>query len=54
MYSDTHFHFKSLREDEEWTRASVLKKMAESGVKFALDIGTDCDVKMVNVDFHTF
>ena len=43
MYSDTHFHFKSLREDEEWTRASVLKKMAESGVKFALDIGTDCD-----------
>ncbi|MBQ6029460.1 MAG: TatD family hydrolase [Treponema sp.] len=43
MYSDTHFHFKSLREDEEWTRAGVLKKMAESGVKFALDIGTDCD-----------
>ena len=43
MYSDTHFHFKSLREDEEWTRASVLKKMAESGVQFALDIGTDCD-----------
>ena len=43
MYSDTHFHFKSLREDEEWTRAGVLKKMAQSGVKFALDIGTDCD-----------
>ena len=43
MYSDTHFHFKSLREDEEWTRRRVLEEMARSGFRFALDIGTDCD-----------
>ena len=43
MYSDTHFHFKSLREDEEWTRQGVLRAMARTGFKFALDIGTDCD-----------
>lgn len=43
MYSDTHFHFKSLREDEEWTRKSVLQKMRENSCAFALDIGTDCD-----------
>ena len=43
MYSDTHFHFASLREDEEWTRKSVLQAMAKTGFRFALDIGTDCD-----------
>ena len=43
MYSDTHFHFASLREDEEWTRKSVLKKMSDNSCAFALDIGTDCD-----------
>lgn len=43
MYSDTHFHFASLREDDEWTRKSVLKKMSDNSCAFALDIGTDCD-----------
>lgn len=43
MHSDTHFHFASLREDEEWTRRRVLEEMARSGFRFALDIGTDCD-----------
>ncbi|MBO7122686.1 MAG: TatD family hydrolase [Treponema sp.] len=43
MYSDTHFHFASLREDEEWTRKSVLEKMRDASCVFALDIGTDCD-----------
>ncbi len=43
MRSDTHFHFASLREDEEWTRRRVLEEMAKSGFRFALDIGTDCD-----------
>ena len=43
MLSDTHFHFKILREDEEWTRAKVLQEMAAAGFRFALDIGTDAD-----------
>ena len=43
MLSDTHFHFASLREDEEWTRAKVLQEMAAAGFRFALDIGTDAD-----------
>ena len=43
MYSDTHFHFKILKEDEEWTRKSVLQKMSQNSCAFALDIGTDCD-----------
>ena len=30
MYSDTHFHFKSLREDEEWTRARAVKGLEDS------------------------
>ena len=43
MHSDTHFHFKILREDEEWTRQTILQEMARSGFRFALDIGTDAD-----------
>lgn len=43
MYSDTHFHFSILREEDGWTRQSVLEKMLLKDVKFALDIGTDCD-----------
>ncbi len=43
MLSDTHFHFRILREDEEWTRAKVLQEMAAAGFRFALDIGTDAD-----------
>ena len=43
MHSDTHFHFKILREDEEWTRQTILQEMARSGFKFALDIGTDAN-----------
>lgn len=43
MHSDTHFHFASLREDQDWNRSAILQAMADSAFKFALDIGTDCD-----------
>ena len=43
MHSDTHFHFSILREEDGWTRQSVLEQMAADSCAFALDIGTDCD-----------
>lgn len=43
MFSDTHFHFSILREEDGWTRAKILQEMAGRGCKFALDIGTHCD-----------
>lgn len=43
MFSDTHFHFNILREDENFSRISILKKMAQNGCKFALDVGVKAD-----------
>ncbi len=43
MYSDTHFHFNILREEDCWTRRSVLQKMALNGCSFALDIGVKAE-----------
>lgn len=43
MFSDTHFHFNILREDENFSRQSILEKMARNGCKFALDIGVKAD-----------
>ena len=43
MFSDTHFHFNILREDEDFSRISILKKMAQNGCKFALDVGVKAD-----------
>ena len=39
MFSDTHFHFNILREDENFSRNSILRKMAQNECKFALDVG---------------
>lgn len=43
MFSDTHFHFNKLNEDPNFPPQRVLEKMAQSGVKFALDIGVLAD-----------
>ena len=43
MFSDTHFHFNILREDEDFSRNSILKKMAQNGCKFALDVGVKAE-----------
>lgn len=43
MFSDTHFHFNILREDENFSQNSILKKMAQNGCKFALDVGVKAD-----------
>lgn len=43
MFSDTHFHFNILREDENFSRNSILKKMAQNECKFALDVGVKAD-----------
>lgn len=40
MFSDTHFHFNIL---EEENRQSVLEQMAANNTFFAMDIGTHCD-----------
>ncbi len=43
MFSDTHFHFNILREDENFSRNSILKKMAQNECKFALDVGVKAE-----------
>lgn len=43
MFSDTHFHFNILREDKNFSRISILKKMAQNDCKFALDVGVKAD-----------
>lgn len=43
MFSDTHFHFTILREDEHISRNSILTKMAQNGCAFALDVGVKAD-----------
>ena len=40
MFSDTHFHFNILNDEE---RLSVVEQMAERNCFFGLDIGTHCD-----------
>ena len=40
MFSDTHFHFSMMKEEE---RPSILKTLAERNCFFGLDIGTHCD-----------
>lgn len=40
MFSDTHFHFNIL---EEENRQSVLEQMAANNTFFGMDIGTHCD-----------
>ncbi|MCQ2610643.1 MAG: TatD family hydrolase [Treponema sp.] len=42
MFSDTHFHFNILRE-EETSRVDVLKSLLARNTFFGQDIGTHCD-----------
>ena len=42
MYSDTHFHFKSLCEDDVGKGSQILSRMNEYSPVFGLDIGTKC------------
>ena len=43
MYSDTHFHFQKLTDDDTEHGSEILSRMAASKPVFALDIGTRCD-----------
>ncbi|QTQ13553.1 TatD family hydrolase [Treponema parvum] len=43
MFSDTHFHFRSMVKDHAFDGSAELSKMALNDVSFALDIGTECD-----------
>jgi len=43
MYSDTHFHFKSLCEDDVEKGSQILSRMNEYSPVFELDIGTKPD-----------
>lgn len=40
MFSDTHFHFKSLCQNDAKTAAEILKKLCDCECFFAMDIGT--------------
>ncbi|QTQ12244.1 TatD family hydrolase [Treponema parvum] len=42
MFSDTHFHFRSMVKDHAFDGSDELSKMALNDVFFALDIGTEC------------
>ncbi len=43
MYSDTHFHFQNLTDNDPEKGAEILETMAQDKPVFALDIGTRCD-----------
>lgn len=43
MFSDTHFHFKSILSRNEVDSSQMLMKLAERDCFFAMDIGTRCD-----------
>lgn len=43
MFSDTHFHFKTMLENSEASGVEVLSRMAERDCFFGLDIGTRAD-----------
>ena len=43
MYSDTHFHFQKLTDNDPETGAQILSDMVNSRPVFALDIGVRCD-----------
>ncbi len=42
MYSDTHFHFEGLCEDDAQKGSQILLQMNEQSTVFGLDIGTKC------------
>ncbi len=43
MYSDTHFHFQNLTDDDAEKGAEILETMAADKPVLALDIGVRCD-----------
>jgi TatD DNase family protein len=43
MYSDTHFHFKLITQNADYDGSSLFETMAGQNVRFAQDIGTQCD-----------
>ena len=43
MYSDTHFHFQKLTDNDSASGADILSQMVQSRPLFALDIGVRCD-----------
>jgi len=43
MFSDTHFHFKTMTEEWGVNGTEVLEKLAENNCFFGLDIGTKAD-----------
>lgn len=43
MFSDTHFHYRTMTTDRDVNGIEVLKEMARRNCKFGLDIGTKAD-----------